>query len=257
MQFGIQNKRALITGASRGLGEGIARSLAQEGVRVILTGRTKKDLDAVLQSIGGRQKGHMVIVADLTKKNKPTQIISQLTKNKVQIDIVVNNLGGDLLLKDPFCTILEWQKLWRLNMEVAIEINNLVIPTMREKKWGRIVNISSIASLENQGAVPYCSIKAALTAYSRSMGRFLAPDGIIMTSVLPGAVYTKGGYWEMASKKKIAHVKEYLDKRMAIKRFGTLKEIGDAVAFLCSDNASFCVGTTMVVDGGQGRSFQT
>ena len=140
-------------------------------------------------------------------------------------------------------------------MEVAIELNNCVIPHMKEQKWGRIVNISSISSLENQGPVPYCSIKSALTAYSRSMGRVLAPEGIIMTSVLPGAIFTDGGYWDKTSVTDPEHVKKYLNERMAIKRFGTLDEIGNVVTFLCSQQASFCVGSMVPVDGGQGRCF--
>ena len=140
-------------------------------------------------------------------------------------------------------------------MEITIELNNFVIPHMKEQNWGRIVNVSSISSLENHGPVPYCSTKAALTAYSRSMGRVLAPYGIIMTSVLPGAVNTDGGYWDNTSFSDPEHVRKYLNERMAIKRFGTPDEIGTIVTFLCSQQASFCVGSMVPVDGGQGRCF--
>ena len=98
-------------------------------------------------------------------------------------------------------------------------------------------------------------MKAALTAYTRSMGRVLAPDGIIMIAVLPGAVFTEKGYWDITSKTNPEHVRKYLSERMAIKRFGTLDEIGTVVTFFCSQHASFCVGSTVVIDGGQGRCF--
>ena len=126
---------------------------------------------------------------------------------------------------------------------------------MIKKKWGRICHISSIAALENQGPPAYCAAKAALNAYVRSLARYVSPDNVILTSVMPGAVFTEGGYWDEASRNRPDHVKKYLDERMAIKRFGEISEITEAVTFLCSENASFCVGTSMLIDGGQGRVF--
>jgi 3-oxoacyl-[acyl-carrier protein] reductase len=126
---------------------------------------------------------------------------------------------------------------------------------MRGKKWGRIVHTSSISSVENHGPVPYCAAKAALNAYTRSMGRVVAADGVVMTAILPGAVFTEGGYWDQASKERPEHVEKYLAERMAIHRFGKVDEISNLVAFLCSDYAGFCVGSIIPVDGGQGRGF--
>lgn len=255
MNLGIKNKRALITGAGRGIGKSIAENLAREGVKLILVSRSKNSLTETYQELGGKKNGHQMIAADLTKEKTPEKLVNNILRKIGPIDIIINNLGDSLDIKDPFCSLSDWRKLWRINMEVAIEINNLVLPKMMKQKWGRIVHISSIAALENQGPVPYCSIKAALTAYSRSMGRIVAPYGIIMTSVLPGAVFTKGGYWDVTSKIKPEHVKKYLEERMAIKRFGIPDEIGSVVTFLCSQQASFCVGSTIPVDGGQGRVF--
>jgi 3-oxoacyl-[acyl-carrier protein] reductase len=143
----------------------------------------------------------------------------------------------------------------RVNLEVPIELNRALIPYMREKKWGRICHISSIAGLENQGPPSYCAAKAGLIAYSRSLGRFVAKDGISMTTVLPGAVYTEGGYWDITSKTRPDHIKKYLEERMAIQRFGDPDEIGEVVAFLCSRLSSFCIGSAFLVDGGQGKVF--
>ena len=97
--------------------------------------------------------------------------------------------------------------------------------------------------------------KAALIAYTRSLGRFVSKDGIVMNTILPGAIYTKGGYWDEKSKNSPAHVEKYLKERMAIQRFGKPEEISEVVTFLCSDLASFCVGSAFLVDGGQGRAF--
>ena len=143
----------------------------------------------------------------------------------------------------------------QLNVEVAIRINQSFIPAMIEKKWGRICHISSISALENQGPPAYCAAKAALNAYVRSLGRYVSPHNVILTSVMPGAVLTKDGYWDKASLERPEHVSKYLKERMAIKRFGKLNEISNLVAVMCSDLASFCVGTALLVDGGQGRVF--
>jgi 3-oxoacyl-[acyl-carrier protein] reductase len=171
------------------------------------------------------------------------------------IDILVHNLGGTLDIRDPFCPLGDWRRVWRLNLEVAIELNRLLAPPMREQRWGRIVHVSSIAALENQGPVTYCAVKAALTAYARSLGRILAPEGVIVTAVLPGPIMTERGYWDVASKQRPEFVEKYLADRVAIHRFGEPDEIGNAVAFLCSERASFFVGSVVPVDGGQGRTF--
>lgn len=255
MDLKIKGKKALITGAGRGLGKAIAAALAKEGVKIVLISRTKTNLEKVYRDLGGKKAGHYLVALDLTKKSAPEKAYRDINKHFGSPDILVNNLGDTLDIRDPYCSMPEWQKILRINLEVAIEMNNLVIPAMRQKRWGRIVHISSISALENQGPVPYCTAKAALNAYSRSMGRVVAADGIIMTAVLPGAVYTDQGYWDITAKKNPGHVKKYLAERMAIKRFGQPEEIAGMVVFLCSELASFCVGSTIPIDGGQGRCF--
>ena len=144
----------------------------------------------------------------------------------------------------------------RLNVEVALEINRAFIPRMRTSKWGRICHVSSISALENQGPPAYCAAKAALNAYVRSLGRYVSADNVILTSIMPGAVFTKDGYWDTASRERPGHVEKYLNERMAIRRFGRVEEISELVAFLCSEHSSFCVGSALLADGGQGRMFQ-
>lgn len=257
MDLGINGKRALITGSGRGLGQSMAINLANEGVKIAAISRTENDVYKLIESLGGENNGHYAISRDLTESGSSNDIVLELNEKFGKPDILINNLGGTLDVKDPFCSMGDWRKVWRFNLEVAIELNNLLIPHMKQQRWGRIVNISSISSLENQGPVTYCTVKAALTAYSRSMGRVLAPEGIVMTSLLPGAVFTEGGYWDYTSKDNQEHVKKYLEERMAIKRFGNPEEIGAVAAFLCSDQVSFCVGSSFLVDGGQGKCFQT
>ena len=256
MELGIKNKRALVTGGSSGIGQAIALDLAKEGVKVAIVSRTESNLKFTLEKMGGEKEGHKMITCDLTKPDAPGKVFQELVENFGEIEILVNNLGDSLNIKDPYCSLNDWKILYRINLEVTVEFNNLIIPYMKKKKWGKIINISSIAGFENQGPVPFCTMKAALNAYTRSMGRVIAKDGINMVAFLPGAVFTEGGYWDYTSKNNPSHVEQYLNERMAIRRFGTLDEISKFVAFLCSEHSSFCVGTAIVIDGGQGKSFQ-
>lgn len=256
MDLGIKGKKALVTAAGRGLGEAIAYNLAEEGVSVAVVSRTKEDIAKIVDRMNSLSPGHQGIVMDLVPEGAPRELAEELrSRNFDDVDIIVHNLGGDLGIKDPLCGVDDWRLVWRINVEVSIELNLLLLPGMRKRRWGRIVNTSSIASVENQGAPSYCSAKAALNAYTRSLGRFLAPEGIVMTSVLPGAVLTEGGYWDQASRERPDHVEKYLKERMAIQRFGRPEEISKIVVFLCSEHASFCIGSIVPADGGQGRTF--
>lgn len=252
MDLGIAGKKALVTGASRGLGRSIASCLAREGVRVAVVARNKDDIGSFIDEFGDK---HIGLVYDLLPDGNPSRMAEELIEKFGYPDIVVHNVGGTLDLNDPFCSIEDWRKVYRFNLEIAIELNLIFLPYMKNKKWGRIVHISSISSLENHGPAPYCSMKAALNAYTRCIGRAVSADGINVSSVLPGAVFTEGGYWDITSKNRPEHVKKYLQERMAIHRFGKPDEIGNIVAFLCSEHASFIVGSEITVDGGQGRCF--
>lgn len=256
MDLGLNKKRALVTASGRGLGRSMAQCLAREGAHIAACSRTSSDIDSLLAELPGSGENHVGTAIDLVDEDGPSRLVDFLKEADFwPVDIIVHNLGGTLDINDPFCSVSDWRKVWRANMEVALELNEALIPPMQERGWGRIVMVSSISAMENHGPVPYCSVKAALTAYTRSMGRVLAPDGIAMTAVLPGAVFTEGGYWDETRKTNPSHVEKYLADRMAIHRFGEPDEIGNAVTFLCSEMASFCVGSIVPIDGGQGRGF--
>ncbi len=253
MDLGISGKKALVTAGGRGIGRSIAACLAREGVQLAVVARTQADLDGFRIQYGPE---HVGLACDLNADGAPEQLVANLVRQFGYPDIIVHNLGGTLGITDPFCSIADWRRVYRFNLEIAIEVNLLLVPHMQQQKWGRVVHVSSIAALENQGTVPYCSIKAALNAYVRSFGRYVSADGVNISALMPGAVFTEGGYWDNASRERPEHVKKYLAERMAIRRFGTPDEIGLMAAFLCSEHASFIVGSAVLVDGGQGRAFQ-
>jgi 3-oxoacyl-[acyl-carrier protein] reductase len=253
MNLNLKGKKALVTGASRGIGEAIAKSLAAEGADVALAARDSGALKKVLASMGGQSNGHTAVAVDLMSDSGPDRLFSKLKRGFGTPDIVVHNLGGSLEIRDPFCPLKDWRNVFRLNFEVAVALNNLMVPEMRSKSWGRIVHISSVSGLENLGSVTYCSAKAALNAYTKGLGRILAPEGIIVCAICPGMVMA--GPWQKAVQEDPHRVKKLLAERVPMQRFAGLEEISDVVAFLCSDRASQCAGSVISVDGGMGRAF--
>lgn len=255
MELGIKGKKAFVTGGATGIGEAICLELAREGVQVAFTSRNPASVERTLQKLGGRDAGHMGLVSEITEEGEPERVAARVLSEFGEPAIVVNNVGDTLGITDPLCPISDWRRVFRLNLEVHVETNNCFIPLMRARKWGRIVNISAGASMENSGPVPYCAIKAAYTAYTRSMGRVLAPDGIVMSAVLPGVVFTEQGHWAGVLKERPTHAEKYLEERTVLKRFGRPDEISPMVVMLCSELASFCVGSIVPVEGGQARHY--
>ena len=172
MKLGLEGKKAVITGGATGIGKAIVQALVNEGVKVVFTSRKQGSIDALAKGIDPRLL-HGVLL-DVSEDGGPKKLHDAAINFFGHPEIVVNNVGDTLGITDPLCSTEDWRKVYRLNLEVHIENNNLFLPEMQKQKYGRIVNISAGASMENSGPVPYCSIKAAYTAYSRSMARVLA-----------------------------------------------------------------------------------
>jgi 3-oxoacyl-[acyl-carrier protein] reductase len=255
MDLGIRNKRALVTGAGRGIGRAIALFLAKEGAKVAVVSRTKKELDTLVKEMGGKNKGHVGLAMDLMPEAAPVKLSGKLRSEFGSPEIIVHNLGGTIQIRDPLCSRDDLRRLWRFNVEIAAELNLLLVPAMKKQGWGRIVHVSSLAGKENTASVGYSTVKAALNAYVKSLGRVLAKDKIIMSAVLPGPVLAKGGHWENVRRKNPGYFRKYILDQMPIGRLAAPEEIAGLVLFLCSKEASFCAGSLMTVDGGQGRAY--
>ena len=258
MDLLINGKIALITGGCSGIGLAVAKSLASEGVKVCVTSRSEKKVKEALNALNEIfEIDHMGIVSDISLDGEAELVFSQIMQKHGRLDILINNVGDTHGILDPYCPLEDWNRLFKLIMGVAIELNNLAIPVMRANKWGRIVNITAGASMENSGPVPYCSFKAAFTAYTRSMARVLALEGnnTVMTAVLPGVVITEDGHWSNVMKDKPEHAEKYLEERTVLKRFGVPEEVSPIVTLMASDLASFCIGSIIPVEGGQAKHY--
>lgn len=259
MDLGITGRVALVTGGAQGIGAGITAELAREGAHVVFTSRSPEAIAEQLRELGPLAKNCTGIQCELTPEGAVAGLGKDLKRRNLEVDILVNNAGHNLNITDPYCPMEDWRRLMRLDFEVAVEMCNLVIPGMKRRKWGRIVNITSCAGLENMGPVTYCVAKAALTAYSRSMGRVLATEeaGVVMSAVFPGVVRTKGGHWDKVLATDPKRAETYLKERCPAGRFGEIDEITPVVAFYCSQQASFSHGAIIPVDAGQSRHFMS
>ncbi|MDP3920163.1 MAG: SDR family oxidoreductase [Candidatus Omnitrophota bacterium] len=250
MELGLEGKTALIVGASRGIGRAAAITLAQYGAQITAVARSKDALTSLITGLGGEAKGHLGIAKDLMPAEGPAEILRQLQEMGRDIDIVIHCLGGTLGVKEPFCDPEAWRRVFRLNLDIAVELNRYLIPLMQKRKWGRALHVSSIAATLTRGSLAYCAAKAALNAYARNLGCTVASDGVVISALMPGAVRFDDNPWDKLSKEKPEQAAAYLEERMAIKRFAKPEEISDFIAFMCSEKAEFATGAVVPIDGG-------
>ena len=259
MDLGISNKNALVTGGGNGIGEAISTDLAKAGVNITITSRKEKTISKLKNKLSKYDVKVDGFIIDFLDEKKTDRLILNIKKNKSKFDILVNNAGHNLKITDPYCKIEDWRKIMSLNFETAVRFCNLCIPYMKSRDWGRIVNITSCAGIENMGPVTYGVSKAALTAYTRTMGRILATqsNNVVMSAIFPGVVKTKGGHWEKIIKSNPEKAQKYLNERCPLNRFGHVNEVSSVVAFYCSQLVSFSHGAIIPVDAGQARSYMT
>lgn len=249
MELGLKNKNVLIVGASKGIGKGIAIGFAQEGANIVAVARSEELLKEVKQealSCGAASFAYEI--CDVMECD--TQKFADELMLKYGIfDIVVHNVGGSLISRNHLAGSDDWNYALKFNAISAIDMNSRLIPPMIERGYGRVIHISSISAVMLRGNPLYASAKAFLNAYVTTVGRQLAPTGVLLCSVMPGAVAFEGSYWDKSIKAGEPKVEDFLRHHQAANRFGTPEEIANTVLFMASDKSSFMQATNIPVDG--------
>jgi 3-oxoacyl-[acyl-carrier protein] reductase len=253
MDLGLRDKVAVVTGSSRGLGKAAAVALAREGAKVVLNGRTENSLNQTASEI--RTEGGQVepVIADVSTDDGCQKLVDQALNAFGQIDILVNNAGGGTPARLT-STDAEWTGAIDWMFWPALRLARLVTPAMRERKSGVVIMIASIYGRELGGPSSYQVVKAAQISLAKALAKELAPDNVRVLSVAPGSILFEGGSWDRRVKADPEAMARFVAQDMPLGRFGRAEEVGDVVAFLCSDRASLVTGACVPVDGCQGRS---
>jgi 3-oxoacyl-[acyl-carrier protein] reductase len=256
MDLGIKGKIALVTGGSRGLGRYSALALAREGVQVAICARTEETLNKTIDELQAYGVSALSVVADITEAGGPSRVHQAVLDGLGEVDILVNNVGGSRSRAGLLDTSLDdFKGTFDLNLFAAFELCKLTLPPMKQKHWGRIINIASIWGREYGGNISYMSAKAALIAAGKHLALEVAQDGISVNSIAPGSILFSGGSWDRFQKEQPPEVvQQFIDQNLPTGKFGTPEPVGDLVAFLASENASLITGACINIDGGQSRS---
>lgn len=247
MDLGIEGKVALVLGASRGIGEAVARELAAEGARVAIAARSLERLEGVADAIGAVPFEH-----DNASTQSAPRLVAQVSERLGPLEILVTNTGGPPASPDALGPSTEqWQQAYETLVRSPLELVRAALPGMRERGFGRIVNISSSSAREPiEGLMLSNTHRAALLAAFKTLSRAVAGDGVTVNSVLPGRIATERIY-ELAGSRDRAQERARAEVPAA--RLGAPQELAAAVAFLCSVRASYITGVALLVDGGLTR----
>lgn len=242
----LENRIAIITGASRGIGKEIALTLGRERATVIVNYNGSKDEASKVADEINRQGGKAEIVkCDVSNFEESETFIKEIISRYGRIDILINNAGitrDNLIMK---MKEEDFDKVIQINLKGTFNCIKHVSRQMIKQKSGKIVNISSVSGvLGNAGQANYCASKAGVIGLTKSVARELAPRGINVNAVAPGFIET-----EMTDKLS-QDIKEIATSQIPLNRFGTPKEIADVVSFLVSDKACYITGQVLSVDGG-------
>jgi 3-oxoacyl-[acyl-carrier protein] reductase len=257
MDLELQDKVAIVTGSSRGLGLASAKALAEEGCRVCVCARGAEALGRAadeVRAIAGATNRVALVAADLATAEGAEAVLNASVKAFGGVDILVNNVGLARGAGIGETSDAEWQEAFDQTLFPAIRMSRLVVPYMRERRSGSIVMIASIWGRESGGRMTYNAVKAAEISLAKSMARQLAPDGIRVNSVAPGSILFPGGSWDKRQQADPAGIAEFVREELPFGRFGRAEEVGAVVAFLASPRASWISGSCVPVDGCQSRS---
>lgn len=255
MDLGLQDRVAIVTGASRGIGKYIAEALAREGCNVAICARTAEDLQAAARDIEDKGAEVLALPMDVTDDGEPERLVEETVDRFGRIDTYVGNVGDNR--KGSFETLSDedWEDLINLNLMSHVRVSRAAVPHLREVEGASICYISSIFGRELGGAglSLYNTTKSALISLSKVMAQDLAPE-IRVNSIAPGSIRFPGGSWDQRVKENPEAMEDFVQQNIAIERFGRADEVADTVTFLCSERASLITGACINVDGGQSHS---
>ena len=261
MDLGLRDRVAIVAAASRGLGFAAARELAREGARVFLCSRDEERAQRAAERIA-LETGTEVVGAraDVTNDEDTARFVRLAEERAGRVDILVTNAGGPPAATFADASLEMYRRAFELNAISAIRLAQLVVPGMRERRWGRIINITSISVKQPiMGLIFSNTIRAGLTGWAKTLSAEIAAEGVTVNSVAPGYTQTERQDEVMeANARSSGRTKEELMEMRAaeipMRRSASAEEIAAAVAFLASERASYITGVTLQVDGGWVRS---
>ena len=256
MDLGLTGKVAMITGGTHGLGKQVALALAREGCKVSVCGRGQEGLEAMLKEFSELGYQSIGTQADVTKEEDVLRFHHDTVEAWGPPDVLVNNVGGrrgSAIFEET--SLDQFRQGLEVNVVSAFHLTSMVVPSMKSRKWGRIVNIASIWGREYGGAIDYMVGKAGLIAFSKHLALQLVAHNVLVNCVAPGSIDFPDSSWDRFQKNNPPEiVAEFIDRNLPAGRFGWPAPIGEMVAFLASDRADLVAGACINVDGGQSRS---
>ncbi|HZG59995.1 MAG TPA: glucose 1-dehydrogenase [Anoxybacillus sp.] len=249
MDLQLKGKNVLVTGGSKGIGKAIAKAFVEEGANVAIIAR-----DFAYLKEAKKELGNIVLYqADLTEKTERERVFRQFIHDFGSLDILINNAGGSNGSSVMETDLSLFYEAMELNYFSAVHLSQLAVREMKKKQSGSIINITSIYGRESGGKVTYNNAKAALISFTKALANEVAPYGIRVNSVAPGSILHPTGNWQRRLEENPEGIRKFVQEQIPAGRFGTPEEIANVVVFLASNKASWIVGATINVDGGQSK----
>jgi 3-oxoacyl-[acyl-carrier protein] reductase len=248
MNLGLHGKAVLVTGGSKGIGKAIAYAFLAEGAKVGIVGRNETDL------LEAKKEGIEIFKGDVTKEEDRQKIMSDFLHKFETVDVLINNAGGSNGSSVMETNMQQFEDAMQLNFLSAVDLSKKAAEVMRKKESGAIVNISSIFGRESGGKPTYNASKAALISFTKSFGDEMIRDGIRVNGIAPGSILHETGNWKKRLEQDPEKINAFVQQHISAGRFGTAEEVANVALFLASEKASWIVGSTLTVDGGQSYS---